>query len=211
MTTVINEGAPARRRGRPPGFDRQTVLRQAMLTFWKLGYEGTSIGDLTAAMGITPQSLYAAFGSKSALYREALDHYQQTTGAFSARALDEEGTATAGFERMLKESAAEFSRPRRPRGCMVSTAVLSCATENQGELRHVAQLRRAAVAAFKRRIDSAIEAGEFAPATDSGALARYLGAVVQGMSVQAQDGATKAELLAVADLATQVLKQATRA
>lgn len=178
-----------------------------MLTFWRLGYEGTSITELTGAMGITPQSLYAAFGSKSALYREALDHYQRTLGAFSARALDEESSAIAGFTRLLHESAVQFSKPRRPRGCMVSTAVLSCATENQGELLHVAQLRKAAVAAFKARIDRAIAAGEFPPGTDSAALARYLGTVVQGLSIQAQDGASRAELQAVATLAVQVLNQ----
>jgi len=178
-----------------------------MQAFWKLGYEGASIADLTAAMGITPQSLYAAFGSKSALYREALAHYQQTVGAFAARALEEEPSAVAGFERMLKESAVEFCKPERPRGCMVSSAVLTCAAEHQEQARHAAQLRKAAVLAFKRRIDRAIEAGEFNPATDSEALARYLGTVVQGMSVQAQDGATQQELLTIADLAMRALRQ----
>lgn len=207
MIDVINKDDKPRRRGRPPSFDRETVLDQAMLTFWELGYEGTSIADLTTAMGITPQSLYAAFGSKSALYHEVLSHYQQTIGAFSARALEEESSALAGFERMLNESAAEFCKPRRPRGCMVSTAVLTCAIENQDEVKYVAQLRKAAVEAFKDRIDRAIDTGEFKPTTDSAALARYLGTIVQGMSVQAQDGATKQELLEVANLAIQTLRQ----
>ena len=178
-----------------------------MLTFWKLGYEGTSIADLTAVMGITPQSLYAAFGSKSALYHEVLSHYQKTVGAFSARALDEEMAAVAGFERLLRESAAEFCKPRRPRGCMISTGVLTCAIENKDQVSYVAQLRKAAVEAFKNRIDHAIEAGEFKPGTDSTALARYLGTIIQGMSIQAQDGATKQDLLQVADLAIQTLRQ----
>ncbi|MCL2657901.1 MAG: TetR/AcrR family transcriptional regulator [Betaproteobacteria bacterium] len=178
-----------------------------MLTFWKLGYEGASIADLTAAMEITPQSLYAAFGSKSALYHEALGHYQQTVGAFSMRALEEEVSSVAGIERMLRESATEFCKARRPRGCMVSTAVLTCATENRDEARYVAQLRKAAIEALKRRIDRGIEAGEFKSTTNSAGLARYLGSVIQGMSVQAQDGATKQELLAVAELAIHSLRQ----
>lgn len=178
-----------------------------MLMFWKLGYEGTSITDLTAAMGITAQSLYAAFGSKSALYHEVLNHYQQTIGAFSARALEEEKSALAGFSRLLKQSATEFCMPRRPRGCMVSTAVLTCAAENQGEVLYVAELRKKATGAFRDRIDRAIAEGEFKPTTDSSALARYLGTIIQGMSVQAQDGATKAQLLEVAELAIQTLRQ----
>lgn len=179
-----------------------------MHAFWRHGYEGTSITDLTAAMGLTAQSLYAAFGSKAGLYREALQHYQQTVGAFSARTLEDDGPALAAFERVLTASAAQFVKAGRPRGCMVSTAVLGCAAEHAGEAQHVAQLRRAAVAAFRHRIDRAIAAGEFRRGTDSAALARYLGAVVQGMSVQAQDGATRRELLQVADLALQALRQA---
>lgn len=206
MINVINEATAPRRRGRPPSFDRTAVLNQAMLTFWELGYEGASIADLTAAMGITAQSLYAAFGSKSALYHEALGHYQQTVGGFALRALEEEDSALAAFERVLKESAAEFCKPKRPRGCMISTAVLTCAIEHQDEAEYVARLRKTTVAAFKRRIDRAVAAGEFAPTTDSAALAHYLGTIIQGMSVQAQDGATKQDLLKIAALAMRSLK-----
>ena len=95
------------RRGRPRNFDRDAVLDRAMQTFWKLGYEGASIADLTAAMGITAQSLYAAFGSKSALYREALGRYRDTAGAFPARALTEETSAVAGLERRREEAATQ--------------------------------------------------------------------------------------------------------
>ncbi|MBX6317441.1 TetR/AcrR family transcriptional regulator [Pigmentiphaga sp.] len=208
MTTVINQGEPPRRRGRPLSFDRRRVLHQAMLTFWKLGYEGASVTDLTAAMGITPQSLYAAFGSKSALYREALEHYREHVGAFTIRALEEEPSAMAGFARMLTESANEFCKPKRPRGCMISMSALTCAEENRDEARHLAQLRNATIMAFQARINKAIEDGEFKAGLDSGGLARYLGAIVQGMSIQARDGATKQELLAIAALAIQALQQA---
>ncbi len=204
---MINKEPNPRPRGRPRKFDRDAVLARAMMTFWQLGYEGASIADLTAAMGITPQSLYSAFNSKSQLYHEALKNYQNSSGAFTARALVEEATARAGFERMLREAAKEFSKSNRPRGCMISTAVLTCATENQDEARYVARLRKSAVDTFRRRIDRAIDEGEFQATTDSAALARYLVAVIQGMSAQAQDGATKKELLAIAEIAIQVLKQ----
>ena len=199
-------GRPARRRGRPPAFDRETVLHQATLTFWKLGYEGASIADLTAAMGITPQSLYAAFGSKSGLYREVLAHYQRVFGAASVQAL-EQPSALAGFTQMLRRSATAFSRPDLPRGCMVSTATLRCAREHQAEADHVAALRNAAVAMFERRIRAAIGAGEFRPDTDAAALARFIGAMIQGMSIQAQDGATEEELLALAEVAVGLLEE----
>ncbi|WP_208328278.1 TetR/AcrR family transcriptional regulator [Paraburkholderia caballeronis] len=204
---MINRDEQVPRRGRPRNFDRDAVLDRAMQTFWKLGYEGASIADLTAAMGITAQSLYAAFGSKSALYREALGRYRDTAGAFPARALTEETSAVAGFERLLNEAATEYSRPRRPRGCMISTGVLVCAAENRDEAKHVAQLRRDTIGLFRQRLDAAIDAGELAPDADSAGLARYLGAIVQGMAVQAQDGASRDELLAIAQVAVLALKQ----
>lgn len=180
------------------------MLHQATLTFWRLGYEGASIADLTGAMGITPQSLYAAFGSKAGLYREVLAHYQRVFGAVSVQAL-EHPSAREGLAQMLRRSAAAFCQPELPRGCMVSTAALHCARENQAQVEHVASLRNAAVAMLERRIRAAIDTGEFRPETDAAALARFIGAMIQGMSIQAQDGATEAELLALAGVAIGVL------
>jgi len=201
VTVVENSPAPARRRGRPPAFDRNQVLARAAQTFWRLGYEGASIADLTEAMGITAQSLYAAFGSKADLYKEALMHYRQTVGAFTARALAEEPNAADAFVRLLRESAREFCRAGRPHGCMISTATLACASENQPVADHVAGLRAGTLAAFRDRIERGIAEGHFRPDTDSAALARYLGAIIQGMSVQARDGAGEEELMSLAAIA----------
>jgi AcrR family transcriptional regulator len=172
-----------------------------METFWRLGYEGASIADLTAAMGVTPQSLYTAFGSKAALYREALAEYRLKLGSANARALAEEPTAVGAFDRILRQTAYEFSRPTHPSGCMISTAALAVASENEPVAGHLRSLRAAALAAFKARIEQAIAAGEFKPETDALALARFLGAIIQGMSVQARDGADAKGLLGIADLA----------
>ena len=104
MTVVKNINAGSRSRGRPRAFDRDEALAKAAETFWRLGYEGASIADLTAAMGITPQSLYAAFSSKADLYREALDWYQVHIGASTAAALEEDDgrdVAHAVFHRDL--------------------------------------------------------------------------------------------------------------
>ena len=71
-------------RGRPRTFDRAGALRRAMEVFWEHGYEGTSMSDLTAAMGIKSPSLYAAFGCKEELFREAVAYYNETLGATAA-------------------------------------------------------------------------------------------------------------------------------
>lgn len=201
VTIVENNSSPARRRGRPPAFDRNQVLARAVETFWRLGYEGASIADLTEAMGITAQSLYSAFGSKADLYKEALAHYRQTIGAFTAQALTEERNAADAFVRLLKESAREFCTAGRPQGCMISTATLACASENQPVADHVAGLRAGALAAFRDRIERGIAEGQFRPDTDAAALARYLGAIIQGMSVQARDGASEDDLASIAAIA----------
>ncbi|MDH7804483.1 MULTISPECIES: TetR/AcrR family transcriptional regulator [unclassified Rhizobium] len=200
MIDVKNSKAVSRPRGRPRAFDRDEVLAKAAETFWRLGYEGASIADLTAAMGITPQSLYAAFTSKADLYREALAWYQAHIGASTARAL-EESDVVAALASVLRESAHEFTRPGRPHGCMVSTAVLTCAVENEPVAQHVSSLRNETLAAIEARISRGIEEGQMKRATDAAALARFVGAMIQGMSVQAQDGASDTALLPIANLA----------
>jgi AcrR family transcriptional regulator len=187
-----------RSRGRPRAFDSDLALEKAAETFWRLGYEGASITDLTAAMGITPQSLYAAFSSKAELYRQALAWYLTNVLALPVRAL-EETDLTAALTGMLRGSAQVFTQAGRPRGCMISTAILTCASENEAIARHVSDLRNGMVAALKVRIERGIADGQLRPSTDAGALARFVGAMIQGMSVQAQDGASQGELLAIGD------------
>lgn len=202
MIVVKKDDGVRRPRGRPRAFDREEALAKAAETFWRLGYEGASIADLTAAMAITPQSLYAAFSSKADLYREALAWYQTHIGAITARALEEEDDVVAAFERVLAESSREFSQAGRPHGCMVSTAILTCAVENEPIARHVGSLRDATLSLFRTRIAHGITEGQLRPGTDVDGLARFVGAIVQGMSVQAQDGATEKDLLSIAKLAT---------
>lgn len=175
-----------------------------MEVFWRLGYEGASIADLTEAMGITAPSLYAAFGSKAELYRQALARYQEDQGSFTARALEEEPTARGAMERVLRESARHFPRRKQLAGCMITAAVLTCATENRPIAEHVAGMRRATLARFEACIRQGVDQGELPAGTDTAALARYFGAVLQGMTVQAQDGADEAELLGIVEVAMRV-------
>lgn len=197
MTIAKNAKPASRPRGRPRAFDRDEALAKAAETFWRLGYEGASIADLTAVMGITPQSLYSAFTSKADLYREALQWYQDHVGASTVAALAE-GDAVIALTRLLSEAAEEFTKKGRPHGCMISTAVLTCATENEPVARHVSGLRGATLALIRARVERGIDEGQLSPGTDPEALARFVGAMIQGMSVQAQDGASKAALLALA-------------
>lgn len=207
MTDVINgKSAIPRPRGRPRAFDRDEALAVAGYQFWRLGYEGASIADLTTAMGITPQSLYAAFRSKADLYREALQWYQGEIGSATSEALGD-SDVTAAFERVLLDSAREFCRPDRPRGCMISTAILTCATENDAVAETVAGLRGATLAAFHGRLQQGVDEGALRPDTNVAALARFIGALVQGMSVQARDGATEADLTDVAWLGIAELRR----
>ncbi|MGV6876036.1 TetR/AcrR family transcriptional regulator [Pseudochelatococcus sp. B33] len=198
MIVVKNNETAPRRRGRPPAFDRDEVLAKATETFWQLGYEGASIVDLTKAMDITPQSLYAAFSSKADLYREVLAWYQAHIGAGAVRALAWKDVVAA-LSQVLRDSVREFTRPGRPRGCMISTAVLTCAVENEPVARHVSGLRDGTLDAIRSRIERGIAEGQLLPETDAESLSRFVGAMIQGLSVQAQDGASEKALLALVE------------
>lgn len=182
-----------RQRGRPRTFDRTAALHAAMQLFWRHGYEGTSIADLTDAMGVTPPTLYAAFGSKEALYREALAHYGESEGSERSRVMCEERSAYRALENYLRDAARDFSDPAKPGGCMISTSSLQTAVENKPARQAAAELRAKALNAFTLKLKYAQKTGELPVDTDAVALARFYAAIVQGMSVQAFDGAdTKA-------------------
>jgi AcrR family transcriptional regulator len=183
---------------------------RAAETFWRLGYEGASIVDLTAAMGITPQSLYAAFGSKAELYKASLSRYLDTAGAFARRALTEEPTAVAAICRLLREAAHEFRRPGSLPGCMIATGTIACAEEHADIAAHVAQLRAGKLAMITERLARGVAEGDLAPGADPARLGRYVQAIVQGMSVQATDGADEAELALIADDACAAIERHAR-
>ncbi|MFF0020922.1 TetR/AcrR family transcriptional regulator [Streptomyces sp. NPDC004082] len=198
----IERSAPAKQRGRPRSFDRETALEKAILAFWEHGYEGTSVSDLTRVMGIGAPSLYAAFGDKRSLFEEVVQEYGTRYGSFPERALAEEPTVRGAVERILREAAAEYTDPGRPHGCLVIHAATNCTSpEVEGSLR---ERRNANIAAFESRIRAGIAAGELPAGTDAAALARHTGAVIQGMSQQARDGATREELEALAELAMAI-------
>ncbi|HKX41218.1 MAG TPA: TetR/AcrR family transcriptional regulator, partial [Burkholderiaceae bacterium] len=194
-------GIPPKPRGRPLSFDRDAALENAMHVFWERGYEAASISDLTAAMGITPPSLYTAFGDKEKLFLEAIERYALGPGSAGPRALAEEPTARGAIERWLLEAADELTRPCHPKGCMVVMATTNCSVAAERVQTALAKRRAAAMATVKSRIQSGVEQGELPADTDAKVLANFYSTVYQGMSMQAKDGASRASLLATAEAA----------
>jgi AcrR family transcriptional regulator len=186
------------RRGRPRTFDPDTALRTALDLFWERGYEGTSLKDLAEAMGIASASIYACFGSKEDLFRKVMALYGTTSGEPPRRALREQPTARAAIEAMLRATADEITRPDTPHGCMLILAAPTGAVENHAVREFLADRRRDQFTTIKDRLARGIADGDFtAPPASLDAIARYYTTVMQGLSVQARDGATRAQLEAV--------------
>lgn len=187
-------------RGRPRGFDREQVLRRAMEVFWEHGYEGASLTELTTAMGINAPSLYAAFGCKEALFREAVALYNRTEGISVYGALTA-STAREAIAGLLRDAAGAYTGPGRPTGCMVVLAATTYTSKTVAVRDFLAEQRQRSTAELRARLDRGVADGELAPHTDTAALASYVSTVVYGMSLQARDGATREELIVVADAA----------
>ena len=187
-------------RGRPREFDADLALDRALEVFWRKGYEGTSISELTDAMGINRPSLYAAFGNKEELFRKALDRYTQGPAASAYEALDEP-TARAAAERLLRGAADALTDPHKPHGCLGVLGALSCGDAAASIREEVCSRRAAWQAALQRRFERARKDGDLPEDADSADLAQYVATVAQGMAVQAVGGATRKQLRKVADLA----------
>ena len=190
----------SRKAGRPLSFNRNAALNEAMLLFWRHGYEATSLRDLTAAMGVTPPSIYAAFGDKKRLFLEAVDRYLSGP-VTSDTIIEEAATARDAAWGLLRASAVGFTGTDTPPGCLLASAAISCAAtaaDVQGEL---AAIRRRIEARLRDRIIRAIEAGELSGEAEADALAGHIMAVIQGMSTLARDGATREKLMRVAAIA----------
>ncbi|MDQ6437905.1 TetR/AcrR family transcriptional regulator [Mesorhizobium sp. LHD-90] len=186
-------------RGRPRTFDRDDALRRAMELFWEKGYGGASLADLTETMGINSPSLYAAFGSKQALFDEAVDLYARTESPEIWEALSVEPTARDAVASFLRLTALSFSRPGKPAGCLI---VLGALHDSDASAEACAALRRHRaenVEAVRARLERGIAEGDVPAGTDCETVARFFLTVQQGMSIQARDGATRERLHALAE------------
>ncbi|MGZ8400827.1 MAG: TetR/AcrR family transcriptional regulator [Methyloceanibacter sp.] len=186
--------------GRPRNFDKDQALERALEVFWRKGYEGASICDLTAAMGINPPSLYAAFGNKEGLFCKALDRYVEAHAGFVREALAQP-KARDGIAALLRATADSLTDKSNPAGCLLVQGIAGAGEHAQCIRDELSARRAAGEKTIRERLKRARAEGELPDAADPAALARYVATVMQGMAVQATGGATRAELRRVADTA----------
>jgi len=170
-----------------------------MELFWRHGYEGVSIADLTAAMGIAAPSLYAAFGSKEALFREAVDLYRDTNGSATRRALDCQRTTRGAIEAMLRDNADAFTDPALPHGCFVILGAINTAPGHEGVRAHLLDLHKEACGLILRRLEQGAAAGELPRGVDLGPVAGFYSTVLAGLSIKARDGTGRRDMHAIID------------
>jgi AcrR family transcriptional regulator len=185
------------RPGRPRAFDADGALEHAMQVFWKKGYEGTSLSDLTEAMSINRPSLYAAFGNKEALFRKVMDRYGRGCASFLCEAL-KEPKARGVAEKILRGTAEFLADPNHPPGCLALHGALACGDDAKTVRQESIDRRSATTEELRKRLVRAKKERDLPVDADPAALARYVSAVAQGMSVQAAGGATRKELLLIA-------------
>lgn len=195
-----SQSSSIRKAGRPLSFDREAALETAMLLFWRHGYESTSLGDLTAAMGVSPPSVYAAFGNKKGLFLESVRRYLSHPTS-PQEIIDAAGSARDAALALMSGAAQTFTDPTTPPGCMLATSAISVSASAADVQAELAALRNAVEAHLRRRIEHAVVDGELPEDTDAGALAGHTTAVIQGMSTLARDGASRDKLLGVVRIA----------
>ena len=181
--------------GRPREFDLGKALATAEELFWRKGYDGTSLSDLTNAMGIVPPSFYFAFKSKEGLFQRVLERYRSERMGYFDDAL-REPTARAVAERLLYAIADAQTSPSCPPGCLAINNSMPAAGAKDPVRIKLAEVRRELHLMLKSRFVQAIEVGDLCKEVDPDTLARYVLTVGWGMAIEAQTGTTRAQLRA---------------
>jgi AcrR family transcriptional regulator len=194
----MNAPQQKKQRGRPSSFSHDEALDKALDIFWTHGYEGASLAELTATMGINRPSMYAAFGNKEALFRKALRKYLSGPAAYANEAL-EEPTARAIVKKFLTESVDMLAVPHNPRGCMLVQSALACGKESDLIKNELMAYRNNYEAALAQRFERAMQEGDLPLNTDPTNLAKYIATIHQGISVQANSGVSREALMALVD------------
>jgi AcrR family transcriptional regulator len=186
-------------KGRPREFDAEEALDCALEVFWRKGYEGASLSELTEAMGINRPSLYAAFGNKEELFRKALDRYADGPAAYTREALNAP-TAKGVAERLLHGAAEALTHPDYPPGCLGVHGALSCGEAAESIRDELGSRRAAYEQSLRQRFERAKAEGDLSAEADCADLARLVVTVAQGMAVQAAGGATRQDHRRVAEM-----------
>ncbi|MGV0741396.1 TetR/AcrR family transcriptional regulator [Mycolicibacterium sp. XJ870] len=195
---------PPARRGRPRAFDRDTALQAAIDVFWERGYEGTRVSDLTTAMGLNAPSLYATFGSKEDLFREAVAYYNAPDRSPTTMAIQRPGPVRDAVEAMLRDNVRDFGDPATPPGCMIVLAGIAYSAETEVMRDLLKSCRNEDRARLLGRIRAGMADGELPADLDAQRLASFMITVLYGLSIQARDGISHADMDATVDLAMSV-------
>lgn len=186
--------------GRPREFDAEKALHQIREVFWKKGFDATTMIDLIAATDVASASLYSTFGSKIDMFRNAIFEYNANEGGFAARALEEEPDVRKAIARMLTDAVMLFTSWEQPRGCMIVSSGLRMGAGNEELLKWLSEQRIQRLASVFDRLRRGQEAGEISQSADISSLADLLTTVLQGLSIQAEDGMTRERLLGIVEL-----------
>ncbi|HTJ64192.1 MAG TPA: TetR/AcrR family transcriptional regulator [Alphaproteobacteria bacterium] len=190
--------------GRPREFEIDKALDQAVQVFWKRGYEGASLSELTRAMGISRTSLYAAFGDKEGLFAQVAARYETGRADYMTHALEAQ-TAREFARRLLQGAVDLHSDPDNPHGCMVVQSALACGPDSDSVRHQLGMRRRGGEETIRQRFEQAKTDADLPSDCDPGALARFIKAVIYGLAVQSVGGATREELQQVADMAMRAV------
>ncbi len=175
-----------------------------MLLFWERGFEGTSMADLTQAMGLNPSSIYAAFGDKHALFSLAVKRYMESRALYATKAL-EEPTLEKVVRALFDSTVAFLTTPGHPPRCMTLAGAVGCSVDAASAREIMTEIRRRNEAAMKERFLQARKSGELSKDVNVDDYTRYLSSILAGLSIQAANGSTKAELKRIAKMALRHL------
>ena len=190
--------------GRPIGFDKEAALEAAMLLFWERGFEGTSMADLTQEMGLNPSSIYAAFGDKHALFQLAVKRYMEKRAQYAGKAL-EEPTLEKVVRALFDSTIAFLTTPGHPPTCMTLAGAVGCSLEATPARDLMTEIRKQNQVALRDRLLKARKSGELPKDIDLDDYTRYLSTIIAGLSIQAANGSTRAELKRTAQMALRHL------
>ena len=193
-------------KGRPRGFDEEQAIDLAMRVFWEKSYEGATMADLTEATGLNRSSIHAAFGSKEGLFLKVVERYWEGPMNLVPKALAEPALPGA-VEALFRGMVNFLSIPANPKGCLSIHGALVCGTNGERVMQIMAERRKTTVSMIKKRIQQAQREGELRGEVNAADYARYIAAIMAGLVVQSLNGANRAELTRLADMALQFLKR----